>query len=68
MSTNTQELEDDYNPNYMFCLTKNDLLSKIVKGEIDPVKLAKEELAKRGLDSNGEWIGFKQASKHHGIN
>ena len=56
---NSQITNDDLNPNYMFALTSIELLSKIAKGEIDPVELAKKELANRGLDNYGQWVGFK---------
>ena len=29
--------------------------------EIDLNRLAREELAKRGLDAHGEWVGFERA-------
>ena len=33
-------------------------LIKAVNGEIDLNELAKEELASRGLNKNGKWVGF----------
>ncbi|HHT9079207.1 TPA: hypothetical protein ACT5CJ_001987 [Flavobacterium psychrophilum] len=51
---------DDQNPIYMFSLTPNDLLGAIVRGEIDPVELAKQTLENRGLDKKGNWVGFKK--------
>ena len=57
-------LEDELNPEYLFTGTKNQLLQKIVKGEIDPVLLAKQSLADRGLNEDGQWIGFEQAEEH----
>ncbi len=42
-------------------------LSKVAKGEIDLNDLAREELACRGEDSNGFWVGFKNAKKHFNI-
>jgi len=53
-----KELNDDENPKYLFSTTYTCLLTKIVRGEIDPKELAKKELENRGLDDNGKWVGF----------
>lgn len=37
------------------------LLTAAARGEIDINALAREELANRGLDLNGQWVGFKAA-------
>ena len=52
---------DEENPALMFGLTSSNLLSKIVKGEIDPTTIAKYTLACRGQDENGNWVGFEKA-------
>ncbi|MFA6947115.1 MAG: hypothetical protein WC220_14575 [Pedobacter sp.] len=49
---------DEKNPQFLFSLTHNELLTAIVNKLIDPVKLAKKELANRGFDTSGKWIGF----------
>ena len=56
-------MKDEQNPAYLFSGTDTQLLSLIVKGEIDPVLFAKRELSNRGLNDNGEWIGFDDANK-----
>lgn len=56
-------LTDAQNPDNVFNLTHTDLLCAIVNGEIDPVQLAREQLASRGLDHSGKWIGFDAAEK-----
>lgn len=43
------------------------LLSQVIKGGIDLNKLARVELSQRGQDSDGKWIGFNDAAKHHQI-
>ena len=58
---------DDKNPAFMFQGTAAELLCKITSGEIDPVQLAKKELANRGLDASGKWVGFDNAAKIHGV-
>ncbi len=44
------------------------VLAAVARGEIDLNRIAREELANRGLGKNGEWVGFEQARKIHGIN
>jgi len=58
-SKTLQELPDELNQDYIFSLTANELLVKIANGEIDAVELAKIQLSNRGLNENGEWVGFK---------
>lgn len=62
-----RELTDDENPAFLFSTTYTSLLSKIAKGEIDANFYARAELANRGLDLNGNWIGFAAAAKEHKI-
>ena len=55
-----EELKDDLNPQFIYCLTFNALLSDIATGKIDPIELAKKELANRGYNENAEWVGFNK--------
>ncbi len=59
--------KDDDNPSYIFSLTSNLLLSEAIKGDFDLIYLVRRELANRGLDSNGKWVGFEEAKKIHRI-
>ena len=43
------------------------VLAAVARGELDLNRLAKEELAARGLDDKGVWIGFDRAKKLHNI-
>ena len=43
------------------------ILAAVARGEIDLNRIAREELAARGLGLNGEWVGFKAAHKIHGL-
>lgn len=43
------------------------VLSAAAKGHLDLQKQAKHTLASRGQDSDGKWVGFPAAKKHHGI-
>jgi hypothetical protein len=38
-----------------------DVLSAACRGEIDLNLMAREELAKRGLDEDGRWVGFEKS-------
>jgi len=43
------------------------VLAAVARGEIDLNRIAREELAARGLGLNGEWVGFKNARIIHGL-
>ena len=58
---------DDLNPAFMFNLTATQLLTEALNGEYDMHYLLRRELANRGLDRQGKWIGFDKAKKLHGI-
>ena len=57
----THPCADDYDPRFMFSMIKTGLLVAAVRGEIDVQDLVKKELANRGLDWSGKWIGFAEA-------
>ncbi|MBU1674977.1 hypothetical protein KKA85_04270 [bacterium] len=59
------DIRDLQNPAFLFSTTTTDLLLAIAGGLIDPVRLARRELANRGLDANGRWIGFAAAERLH---
>ena len=46
-------------------LTK--VLAAAARGDIDLNRLAREELASRGLDKDGQWVGFDRAAKIHNV-
>lgn len=58
----SEMITDDKNPNFLFNCTDTDLLIAIVSGRIDARKLAKMQLESRGLNSEGEWVGFKKVA------
>ncbi len=43
------------------------VLAAAARGEIDLNRLAREELAARGLDDRGVWVGFDRAKQHHKV-
>jgi len=56
---------DATNPEFLFSMTTTALLLAIADGLIDPVALARLQLASRGLDCDGTWVGFAQARRIH---
>lgn len=57
--------KDETNPEHLFSLTATSLLLAAVNGLIDPTALARQQLAARGLDENGLWVGFSRAQQIH---
>ena len=43
------------------------VLAAVARGDIDLNRIAREELASRGLGLRGEWVGFKAARKVHEV-
>jgi len=56
---------DELNPDFLFQGTATDLLLAAASGMIDPALLARRELANRGLDLDGQWVGFDRAREIH---
>jgi len=58
---------DATNPAFLYSTTATVLLLAIAGGLIDPVALARRDLANRGLDADGTWVGFDRAAQIHGV-
>ena len=43
------------------------VLAAVARSEIDLNRIAREELAARGLGLHGEWVGFEKARTIHGL-
>ena len=43
------------------------VLAAVARGELDLNQLAREELASRGLDDKGVWVGFGRAKEFHNV-
>jgi hypothetical protein len=56
---------DSNNSTFAFSCTNTALLLAMADGVIDPVELARAELANRGLDADGVWCGFDRAREIH---
>lgn len=59
------KLDDDDNPTYAMRGLESTHLGHISTGKVDAKRLAHEELASRGQDSDGKWVGFDKAEEHH---
>jgi hypothetical protein len=46
-------------------LALNKVLVAVANGELDLNNLARKELANRGLDKQGQWVGFDKAKQIH---
>ncbi|MBK8285793.1 MAG: hypothetical protein IPK97_13500 [Ahniella sp.] len=57
--------QDATDPQFLYSVTTTTLLLAIAGGLIDPTQLAKAELANRGLDRDGTWVGFDRAREIH---
>ena len=54
---------DALQPQYLFSNTWTELLVAIANGSVDAQQLAKQELANRGLNQEGTWVGFNKAAE-----
>ena len=45
----------------------NKVLVAVVSGELDLNYLARKELSSRGLDKQGQWVGFDKANQIHNV-
>jgi hypothetical protein len=58
---------DDNNPRFIFSTTSTSILVESLKGVFDLNYLVGMELANRGLNKEGDWVGFTEAAKIHKI-
>lgn len=65
MTYTTKEFTVDEVGFIQTALTK--VLAAAARGEIDLNRLAREELASRGLDEQGNWVGFDRAKQIHNV-
>ena len=65
MSYTTNEFTVDEVGFIQTALTK--VLAAAARGELDLNRLAREELAARGLDDQGVWVGFDHAKQIHNV-
>lgn len=41
------------------------VLAAVARGQLDLNRLARQEMASRGLDLHGQWVGFERARQIH---
>ena len=61
LSTTINEIsrtKDDLDPNFLFQSTHMELLLKVANGKIDAKRAAQDEIANRGYDLKGKWVGM----------
>lgn len=51
----------------IYSLVHMDVLLAIAAGKIDARALAAEELANRGVNEAGKWVGFEDAARIHQV-
>jgi hypothetical protein len=56
-------LPDERNLSNLFSMTATEMLVLISSGVVNPINLARLQLAARGLDQSGKWVGFEKAEK-----
>jgi len=66
--TSEKRISDEKNPKYMFQTTDTSLLTQALDPRrFDIMEYVKKELASRGLNDKGAWVGFAEAKRIHGI-
>ena len=58
---------DNNNINFVYQTTNTELLVTLLNPKTDARYYLRKELASRGLDSDGLWVGFKEAEKIHRV-
>lgn len=58
---------DDFEAGQQLQMIPSRLLGQVIRGEIDLNALAKIELANRGQDTEGKWIGFEAAAALYNV-
>ncbi len=67
MSKDYESRADDINPRFIFSTTATALLVEALRGDFDLKQLIRRELANRGLNTEGNWVGFDKAAQIHKI-
>lgn len=67
LSSDFETRPDDLNPRYIFSLTATALLVEALRGDFDLKQIIRRELANRGQDDKGDWVGFEKAKEIHNL-
>jgi len=52
---------------FIFQTFESSLIAEIATGKIDAQEIAANEMTNRGLDKDGEWVGFARAALIWGV-
>lgn len=58
---------DDLNPKYVFNTAETSVLSFFAKNPEELLKALHQAMANRGVDADGNWVGFEAARLLHGV-
>ena len=61
------EKNDEINIDFVYQQTDTELLLTLLNPKTDARYYLKKELANRGLDNDGLWVGFAKAKKIHRV-
>ena len=67
LSSDFANRPDDLNPKFIFSTTATALLVEALKGDFYLKHLVRQELANRGVDDSGNWVGFEKARAIHKV-
>ncbi len=67
MTKDYENRADDINPRFIFSTTSTALLVEALRGDFDLKQVVRRELANRGLNAEGNWVGFDKAAIIHKI-
>lgn len=67
MTKDYESRADDINPRFIFSTTATALLLEALRGDFDLKQLIRRELANRGLNAEGNWVGFDKAAQIHKV-
>ncbi len=67
MTKDYESRADDINPRFIFSTTATALLVEALRGDFDLKQLIRRELANRGLNTEGNWVGFDKAAQIHKV-
>ena len=67
MSKDYENRADEINPRFIFSTVATALLVEALRGDFDLKALVRRELANRGLNAVGDWVGFDKAAQIHKI-
>jgi len=59
-AADTGEIQDNVNPAFLFSCIDAGMLVRVLAEGLDLQEMIKMELANRGLNTDGKWVGFSK--------